>query len=70
MCVAYPGEIISSEGRTAKVDFGGNIVDVNTGLVDVRPGDWVLVHAGMATCTMSRDEAASLLELFNEIKEI
>jgi len=68
MCVAYPGEIIESEDRIAKVDFGGNIIDVNIGLVDAKPGDWVLVHAGMATCRMSSEEAAGLLELFAEIE--
>ncbi|GHU63714.1 hydrogenase [Clostridia bacterium] len=67
MCVAYPGKILTVDGRTAKVDFAGNIVSVHTGLVDAKPGDYVLVHAGMAIEAMSKDKAREILEIFEGI---
>jgi len=69
MCVAYPGKVIETDGNMAKVDFSGNIVDVNVALVDVKIDDWVLVHAGMATCSMSEEKAKELLEIFEELRQ-
>lgn len=48
MCVALPGKVIETDGLCGKVDFQGNIVDVNMGVVDAQVGDYVLVHAGCA----------------------
>jgi hydrogenase expression/formation protein HypC len=67
MCVAYPGRVTNIEGRMAKVDFGGNIVDVNVGVVDARVGDYVLVHAGCAIQAMSEAQAHEILEIFADI---
>jgi hydrogenase expression/formation protein HypC len=64
MCVAYPGLVVAAEGRKAKVDFNGNIVDVNVGVVEIKPGDYVLVHAGYAIESMSKDKADEILEVF------
>ena len=46
MCVAIPGKVIEIKGNTATVDFNGNTVNVNVGLVEPKPGQYVLVHAG------------------------
>jgi hydrogenase expression/formation protein HypC len=53
----------------AKVDFGGNTVDVNIGVVDADVGDYVLVHAGCAIEAMSKEKAASILEIFDMMEE-
>ncbi|MBR0597614.1 HypC/HybG/HupF family hydrogenase formation chaperone [Sinanaerobacter chloroacetimidivorans] len=70
MCIAIPGKIISIEGPKAKVDFNGNLVDVNIGLVDPAVGDYVLVHAGCAIEVMSKEKAQELIDLFQELEEI
>ncbi|MGI6204849.1 MAG: HypC/HybG/HupF family hydrogenase formation chaperone [Anaerovoracaceae bacterium] len=70
MCVAIPGKIISKDGSHAKADFSGNIVDVNTGIIDAKVGDYVLVHAGIALEVMDKDRAEELIDLFREIDEI
>jgi hydrogenase expression/formation protein HypC len=67
MCVAYPGEVKAIDGRTAKVDFGGNVVDVNIGVVYVSVGQYVLVHAGCAIEAMSKEKATEIIEVFQEI---
>ena len=70
MCIAIPGKIISIEGLKAKVDFSGNFVDVNVGLVDTIVGDYVLVHAGCAIEVMSKEKAQELIDLFKELEEM
>lgn len=68
MCVAYPGEVKSIKERNAKVDFNGNLVDVNIGIVDVKVGDYVLVHAGMAIEAMTKEKADEILEIFKDLE--
>ena len=67
MCVAVPGRIIMISGDTAKVDFNGNLVDVNIALIDAKIDDYVLVHAGCAIEVMNKERAEELRSLFNEI---
>lgn len=70
MCIAIPGKIISLDPPKAKVDFSGNIVNVNVGLIDPAMGDYVLVHAGCAIEIMPKDRALELIELFRELEEL
>ncbi len=70
MCIAIPGKIISIDSPRAKVDFNGNVVEVNIGLIDPEVGDYVLVHAGCAIEVMSNDKALELIELFQELEEL
>lgn len=69
MCVAVPGKVVEIKGTTGIVDFGGNTVNINLGLVDAKPGDYVLVHAGCALEVLAEDRANELLSLFEEIRE-
>ena len=67
MCIALPGRIedVSGEdiGRIGRVDFGGITREVNLALVpEAAPGDWVLVHAGIAINTVDEAEARRVLE--------
>ena len=70
MCVAIPGKVISVEGNRAKADFSGNIVDVNTGLVEPKMGQYVLVHAGCAIEVMEKEKAEEIIELFADLDDI
>lgn len=69
MCIAIPGKIVSIEGQHAKVDFSGNLVNVNVGLIAPKVGQYVLVHAGCAIEVMEKDKADELLTLFAELEE-
>jgi hydrogenase expression/formation protein HypC len=69
MCVAAPGRIIDIDGNIARVEFSGNIVKVHIGLLDVKPGDWVLTHAGLAIEVMHPERAKELADLLQEITE-
>lgn len=68
MCVALPGIVREIEGDTAKVDFKGNIVKVNLGLVNAKVGDYVLVHAGCAIEIMKKDSAEELMDILEELE--
>jgi hydrogenase expression/formation protein HypC len=57
-------------GQQAKVDFGGNIVDVHTGIVDCEVGDYVLVHAGYAIEIVSEQFAQETLDLISQFPEL
>lgn len=70
MCVAIPGRVIKLDGTKATVDFSGNIVNAEAGLVKVKVGDRVLVHAGCIIQTMDDSMADEMEELFKEIEEL
>ncbi|MCR5468742.1 MAG: HypC/HybG/HupF family hydrogenase formation chaperone [Lachnospiraceae bacterium] len=68
MCVALPGIVRKINGKTAEVDFNGNMVNARCGLVDLAEGDRVLVHAGCILQKVSVEEADSLNELMKELR--
>lgn len=70
MCVAAPGRVIEINGDTAVIDYNGNRVNANKGIVDVKIGDWVLVHAGLIIQILPEDEAQNMIELFKELGEL
>ena len=70
MCIAIPGLIISMEGTKAKVDFNGNIIDVETAIIDTKIGDYVLVHAGCAIEVIDKERANEISELLKELEDI
>ena len=70
MCVAYPGKVLSIENNHARVDFTGSVVPVNISMVDVAPGDYVLVHAGMAIQKVETEEAKEWIALFRDLEDV
>jgi hydrogenase expression/formation protein HypC len=67
VCLAVPGQVKSLETdaglRLARVEFGGGVrkrVCVET-LARVEPGDWVLVHAGVALQILDAESAREAL---------
>jgi len=70
MCLAIPAKVVNVEGDKAKVDFGEGVLrEVNVTLVNVKVGDYVLVHAGYAIQVLDEKEALETLRLWNEILE-
>lgn len=70
MCVAMPGKVISVHGTKAIVDFAGNQITAEAGLVAVKPGDSVLVHAGCILQVLPQEEANILADLFAELEDL
>lgn len=70
MCLAIPGKVIEIDKNKehAKVDYGeGTKRNANITLVDVKVGDYVLVHAGFAIEVLDEKEAHKTLDLFREM---
>lgn len=70
MCIAAPGKVIKIDGDKATVDFNGNIVETNKGIVDINVGDYALVHAGLIIQVIPEDEAENMIDIFNELGEL
>ncbi|MDK2384515.1 MAG: HypC/HybG/HupF family hydrogenase formation chaperone [Candidatus Korarchaeota archaeon] len=69
MCLGVPGRVMRVQGATALVDFGGIVREVDVSLVDVEPGDYVVVHAGIAISELKPEEAEEILETWRELLE-
>lgn len=69
MCVALPGKVVSIDGNIAEVDFSGNRLRAHTGIIPVKTGDYVLVHAGLVIQVMKQQEALEMIDLFEELGE-
>lgn len=70
MCLAIPAKVVDISGDKAKVDFGEGILrEVDVTLVDVKVGEYVLVHAGYAIQVLSPEEAEETLKLWSELLE-
>lgn len=72
MCIAFPGKISSiDEGRFAVVDIGGVRREVCLDLLteEVKPGDYVISHAGYAIQVVDEAAAQESLALLQEILE-
>lgn len=70
MCLAIPGKIveIDTKNQHATIDYGdGTKRQANVSLVDVKKGDFVLVHAGFAIEVLDKKEALETLNLFREM---
>lgn len=67
MCVALPGKVVEIREKEAVVDFSGNQVTARMGLVDIKVGDYVLVHAGCILQKVSTEEAEKLTKLMEDV---
>lgn len=68
MCLAVPAKVISINQSTARIDMQGNRSEVDISMVpEVKPGDYVIVHAGLAIQRYDEEEALATLKLFDEL---
>jgi len=70
VCLAIPGKIIEFDKKkqNATVDYGsGTKRKANVSIVEVKIGDYVLVHAGFAIQVLDEKEALETLALFREM---
>ena len=67
MCLAIPGKVVSIDGTIAVIDFGGVQRETNISLVEVKPGDYVIVHAGFAIQAVDELDALETIKLWEEL---
>ena len=77
MCLAVPGKVLSVSPAndaalgTAIVSFGGITREVSTALVpETRPGDYVLVHVGVAIALVDEHEAMLTFDYLQKLGEL
>ena len=54
----------------ATVDFSGNTIQAQAGLVQVKPGDYVLVHAGIILQVLTQTDHDAIVELLEEMEQL
>lgn len=70
MCIAVPGKVIETDGRVGKVDVRGNFLEVAIAVRGIKPGDYVLIHAGCAIEIVKKEQAEEILELLQEMEQL
>ena len=72
MCLCVPGRILSLEEgdlRLGRVAFGEVVKEVSLAFVpEARPGDHVMVHAGMALEVIDEAAARRVFEVLRELE--
>ena len=66
MCVGLSARVVNVKDGTALIDAGGAQREISAGVLDeLEPGDYVMVHAGVAIAKITEsdeDETAGLME--------
>jgi hydrogenase expression/formation protein HypC len=63
VCLGIPGqlvEFVDANDQLARVDVSGVTRTINIGLLEdelLQPGDWVLIHVGVAMSKIDEEEA-------------
>jgi len=58
MCVGLPAKILTMKDGMALVDAHGAKREISAELIeDLEPGDYVMVHAGIAIARITEDDA-------------
>ena len=67
MCLAVPLKILSVDGRQAVGEAGGLTQRLRVDFIpDIRPGDYVMVHAGFAIEKLTEQQAKENLASIQE----
>lgn len=66
MCLTIPAKVVSAEKDKAVVDFVGKKQKVDTQLVKVKVGDYVMVSNGFAIKKVNKKEAEEILNILNK----
>lgn len=68
MCVGLPAKVESINGTMAVVNATGARREISVEFIkDLRPGDYVMIHAGMAIARITADEAEETQSIMEEL---
>ena len=68
MCVGLPAKIVTMKNGMAVVDATGARREISTELLDdVEPGDFVMVHAGIAIAKITADDQEETKSLMDAL---
>ena len=64
MCVGLSAKVVRVEGGTALIDASGAQRTVSAGVLDdLEPGDFVMVHAGVAIAKITQNDSEEADEI-------
>lgn len=70
MCLAIPAKVVRIAGSIASVEVDGTATTADLSVLpDVKVGDYVMVHAGLAIQKYDEQEALENLALIRELFE-
>lgn len=70
MCVGLPAKVVRMKNGTAIVDATGAKREISTELLtDLHPGDYVMVHAGLAIAKIISDDSEETKEIMEELSD-
>ncbi len=68
MCVGLSAKVVRVAEGTALIDASGAQREVSAGVLDdLEPGDFVMVHAGVAIAKITEDDAAEADEVMEDL---
>jgi hydrogenase expression/formation protein HypC len=68
MCVGLSARVVRVEKGTALIDASGAQREVSAGVLDdLEPGDFVMVHAGVAIAKITEDDAQEADEVMEDL---
>ena len=68
MCVGLPGRIVTMKDGLAVIDASGAKREISTELIEnLEPGDYVMVHAGIAIAKIQEEDDEETEELLEEL---
>lgn len=76
MCLGVPGKVVATETNDlgmlmGSVSFGGITKEVCLAFVpEVKPGDYVIVHAGFAISQLDEEGAQETLDILRQLGEV
>lgn len=68
MCVGLPGRIVTMKDGMAVIDASGAKREISTELIEnLEPGDYVMVHAGIAIAKIQEEDEEESEDLLEEL---
>ncbi len=68
MCVGLPARVVNIKEGVALIDASGAKREVSTELIDeLEPGDYVMVHAGIAISKITDDDKSETDKIMEEL---
>ena len=68
MCVGLSARVVRVEEGTALIDASGAQREISAGVLDdLEPGDFVMVHAGVAIAKITADDDAEADEVMEDL---
>lgn len=71
MCVGLPAKVMDTHDGVAVINAGGAEREVSAEMIsDLAPGDYVMVHAGMAIAKITGDDETQAEDIMDELEDL